>query len=123
MTDPAAPDSPQVDLPAELLQILVCPNCHAALAVDHERSELVCTGVECGLAYPVRDQIPVLLIDAARSPRAEAERARLAAEAVEQPAPTGQPAPTDQPAPTGRAAADPRGTSGDAGPTATGDQS
>jgi uncharacterized protein YbaR (Trm112 family) len=30
------------------------------------RGELVCTG--CGLAYPVRDDIPVLLVDEARKP-------------------------------------------------------
>jgi uncharacterized protein YbaR (Trm112 family) len=28
----------------------------------------VCTGEDCGLAYPVRDDIPVLLIDEARQP-------------------------------------------------------
>lgn len=58
-----------VDLDAELLEILACPQCHATLAVDHDRDELVCTGAECGLAYPVRDQIPVLLIDEARQTR------------------------------------------------------
>ena len=31
-----------------------------------EADELVCTG--CGLAYPVRDDIPVLLVDEARKP-------------------------------------------------------
>jgi hypothetical protein len=30
----------------------------------------VCTNAECGLAYPVRDDIPVLLIDEARDPAA-----------------------------------------------------
>jgi uncharacterized protein YbaR (Trm112 family) len=48
----------------ELLAILACPNCRAALRDDE--SELACTG-ECGLAYPVRDGIPVLLIHEARS--------------------------------------------------------
>ena len=55
------------ELPAEVLDLLVCPSCHAGLAWDYEASELVCTGAGCGLAYPVRDQIPVLLIDQARS--------------------------------------------------------
>ena len=36
------------------------------LAVDDEAGELVCTA--CGLAYPVRDDIPVLLVDEARRP-------------------------------------------------------
>lgn len=57
-----------VELAPELLEILACPNCHAALAVDHDRDELVCTAPDCGLAYPVRDKIPVLLIDEARRP-------------------------------------------------------
>lgn len=51
-----------------LLEILACPSCHAPLLPENETSELVCTG--CGLAYPVRDDIPVLLIDEARQPGA-----------------------------------------------------
>ena len=54
------------ELPAELLEILVCPSCHTSLAWDYEASELVCTLPSCGLAYPVRDGIPVLLVDEAR---------------------------------------------------------
>lgn len=57
-----------VDLDPALLDVLACPNCHAPLAVDHDRHELVCTGNGCGLAYPVRDGIPVLLVDEARNP-------------------------------------------------------
>ena len=53
-----------------LLEILACPNCRSPLRADHEASELVCTNAECGLAYPVRDDIPVLLVDEARSPQA-----------------------------------------------------
>ena len=41
-----------VDLAPELLEILACPNCHGALAVDHDRDELVCVAADCGLAYP-----------------------------------------------------------------------
>jgi len=51
-----------------LLDIIVCPSCRGALAVDETASELVCTS--CGLAYPVRDDIPVLLVDEARRPDA-----------------------------------------------------
>jgi uncharacterized protein len=62
-----------VDLAPELLEILACPNCHGALAVDHDRDELVCLAADCGLAYPVRQQIPVLLIDEARRPRSRTD--------------------------------------------------
>ncbi|MCL2551581.1 MAG: Trm112 family protein [Actinomycetia bacterium] len=51
-----------------LLEILACPACHAPLREDEEASELVCTSDTCGLAYPVRDEIPVLLVDEARRP-------------------------------------------------------
>jgi uncharacterized protein YbaR (Trm112 family) len=57
-----------VELAPELLEILACPNCHGAIAVDHEADELVCLAADCGLAYPVRQGIPVLLIDEARRP-------------------------------------------------------
>jgi len=63
-----------VDLAPELLEILACPNCHGALAVDHDRDELVCLAAECGLTYPVRQQIPVLLIDEARRPNSRLDR-------------------------------------------------
>ncbi len=55
-----------MNLDPALLEILVCPDCRSPLAVDEGASELVCTG--CGLAYPVRDDIPVLLVDEARRP-------------------------------------------------------
>jgi len=57
-----------VQLDPRLLEILACPQCHATLRVDEEAHELVCTSGSCGLAYPVRDDIPVLLIDEARRP-------------------------------------------------------
>ena len=54
-----------------LLAILACPACKAPLREDDVAFEgggaLTCTG--CGLAYPIRDDIPVLLVDEARSPR------------------------------------------------------
>ncbi|MEU3554523.1 Trm112 family protein [Streptomyces fragilis] len=49
-----------------LLEILACPACHAPLQERDE--ELVCTADDCALAYPVRDGIPVLLVDEARRP-------------------------------------------------------
>ncbi|MFE0632737.1 Trm112 family protein [Streptomyces sp. NPDC058864] len=53
---------------ASLLEILACPACHAPLREDVEATELICTSADCGLAYPVRDDIPVLLVDEARRP-------------------------------------------------------
>ncbi len=52
-----------------LLAILACPACHGVLRLDEadaDRPELVCTA--CGLAYPIRDEIPVLLVEEARRP-------------------------------------------------------
>jgi uncharacterized protein len=51
-----------------LLDILACPKCRSPLRADEAASELVCTGTDCGLAYPVRDDIPVLLVSEAREP-------------------------------------------------------
>jgi uncharacterized protein len=62
-----------VQLDPQLLEILACPQCHATLRVDDAAEELVCTSDTCGLAYPVRDDIPVLLIDEARRPGQGAE--------------------------------------------------
>ncbi len=59
-----------MNLDPALLEILVCPACRANLAVDESASELVCNG--CGLAYPVRDDIPVMLVDEARRPERSA---------------------------------------------------
>ncbi|WP_432135416.1 MULTISPECIES: Trm112 family protein [unclassified Streptomyces] len=53
-------------LEAGLLEILACPACHSSL--EERDAELICTGQDCGLAYPVRDGIPVLLVDEARRP-------------------------------------------------------
>jgi uncharacterized protein YbaR (Trm112 family) len=56
----------KMELEDWVLDIIVCPKCRADLRTDDAASELVCTG--CGLAYPVRDNIPVLLIEEARKP-------------------------------------------------------
>lgn len=55
-----------MNLDEQLLELIVCPACRQALAADEAAEELVCTG--CGLAYPVRNDIPVLLVDEARKP-------------------------------------------------------
>ncbi|MBK7022140.1 MAG: Trm112 family protein [Sulfuritalea sp.] len=54
---------------ARLLEILVCPVCKGPLENNKAAAELVCKG--CRLAYPVRDDIPVMLEDEARSLGAE----------------------------------------------------
>lgn len=49
----------------KLLAILVCPLCKGALRYDRTAGELICT-VDA-LAFPVRDEIPVMLVSEARS--------------------------------------------------------
>ena len=48
----------------ELLEILVCPLCKADLEMKPDQSGLKC--VECKRVYPIRDDIPVMLVDEAR---------------------------------------------------------
>ena len=48
----------------KLLAILVCPVSKAALEYDEQNQELVCKA--SGLAYPIRDDIPVMLESEAR---------------------------------------------------------
>ena len=49
---------------ARLLDILVCPICKGNLEYRKAEQELVCK--RCKLAYPIRDDIPVMLEDEAR---------------------------------------------------------
>jgi uncharacterized protein len=48
----------------KLLEILVCPLTKGPLRYDEERQELI--SEQAGLAYPIRDGIPIMLIDEAR---------------------------------------------------------
>ncbi|HWK52939.1 MAG TPA: Trm112 family protein [Hyphomicrobiales bacterium] len=48
----------------KLLSILVCPLCKSPLVYDREAGELLC--YPDGLAYPIRDGIPVMLDTEAR---------------------------------------------------------
>jgi len=50
-------------LSKDLLEIIVCPACKKPLVLKDDGSSLKCTG--CRRVYPVQDDIPVLLIDAA----------------------------------------------------------
>jgi len=56
-------------LDRQLLSLLVCPVSKAPLQLDTEKSELVCSA--SGLAYPIRDDIPVMLESEARKLSAE----------------------------------------------------
>ena len=47
----------------ELLNILVCPRCKKKITLSSDRQWLVCD--HCRLRYPIRDDIPVMLIDEA----------------------------------------------------------
>jgi len=52
-----------VSLAPQLLAVLVCPRCKGDLEYREAESSLVCNA--CRLRYPVRDDIPVLLVDEA----------------------------------------------------------
>ncbi|MFN4148929.1 MAG: Trm112 family protein [Rhodocyclaceae bacterium] len=54
-----------------LLEILVCPLCKGPLDYRKEAAELVCKA--CRLAYPIRDDIPIMLEDEARQLAPEEE--------------------------------------------------
>ena len=48
----------------KLLDLLVCPLTKGPLRYDRERQELV--SEQAGLAYPIKDGIPIMLVDEAR---------------------------------------------------------
>ncbi len=60
MTD----ETPTTQIDPHMLEVLVCPQTHARLTYDAARQELV--SKSANLAFPIRDGIPVLLVDEAR---------------------------------------------------------
>ncbi|MBI4335296.1 MAG: Trm112 family protein [Candidatus Omnitrophica bacterium] len=50
----------------ELLAILACPSCKADVRLENDK--IICVNPGCGLRYPIRDGIPVMLIDEAEKP-------------------------------------------------------
>jgi len=54
----------------KLLEILACPACKTEVRLEQER--LVC--VTCGRRYPIRDGIPVMLIEEAEQPQERLQR-------------------------------------------------
>jgi uncharacterized protein YbaR (Trm112 family) len=63
------------EIDPRLLEILVCPLTKAPLRYDRAAQELISD--EAGLAYPVRDGIPIMLVDEARQLRDEDRTKRL----------------------------------------------
>ena len=55
----------EMGIDPKLLEILVCPLTKSTLEYDAEKSELISR--EAGLAYPIRDGIPIMLPDEART--------------------------------------------------------
>jgi len=60
-----APESRGAQVDPKLLEILVCPVTHTRLRYDAEKQELISDAA--GLAYPIRDGIPIMLQDEARA--------------------------------------------------------
>jgi uncharacterized protein len=68
MSEPTPSTPPQnaaeASIDPRLLEILVCPATRTKLVWNRETNELVSRAA--GLAYPVRDGVPILLVDEAR---------------------------------------------------------
>ena len=70
MTQPPQPEGGAAADPADrgydrhMLEALVCPQTHARLTFDAAAGELISRAAH--LAYPIRDGIPVMLVDEAR---------------------------------------------------------
>lgn len=50
-------------LPEQLLELLACPKCKGRIEYRRDESRILCQN--CRLSYPVRDGIPIMLIDEA----------------------------------------------------------
>ena len=65
MSDALAPLALTADVDPRLLEILVCPVTHGPLVYDREAGELISQGAK--LAYPIRDGVPIMLREEART--------------------------------------------------------
>jgi uncharacterized protein len=54
----------QLPISERLLEVLICPACKAKVELKADGSGLKC--VQCNRVYPIRDDIPVMLIDEAK---------------------------------------------------------
>ena len=59
------PTPPPAEIDPRLLEVLVCPVTRAPLFYDRARGELVSNAAK--LAYPIRDGVPIMLPEEARS--------------------------------------------------------
>jgi len=64
-----APEHPEPDVDPRVLEILVCPLTKTTLHYDREANELISEAAR--LAFPIRDGVPVMLIDEARDLNAD----------------------------------------------------
>ncbi len=64
MPDTSETENPATGVDPKLLEILVCPVSHQPLRYDAQAQELISDAA--GLAYPIRDGIPIMLQDEAR---------------------------------------------------------
>jgi uncharacterized protein YbaR (Trm112 family) len=53
----------EMPISKELLDILACPKCKGDIFLNQKEDGLICKA--CGLLYPIKDDIPVMLIDEA----------------------------------------------------------
>ena len=68
MTDPHPDAAPRPAFDRHMLEALVCPVTHGRLDYDAARQELVSR--TAGLAFPIRDGIPIMLVGEARQIKA-----------------------------------------------------
>ncbi|GGM01477.1 Trm112 family protein [Pseudooceanicola nanhaiensis] len=70
MTEANVPPVPETTAPSapafdrRMLEALICPESHTTLSYDQDANELVSEAA--GLAYPIRNGIPIMLVDEAR---------------------------------------------------------
>jgi len=57
-------DTPKPDIDPKLLEALICPMSRTPLRYDRKAQELI--SERAGLAYPIRDGVPIMLPDEAR---------------------------------------------------------
>ena len=56
----------------ELLDILACPACKGNIVYDQDNEKLICQ--KCDRRYPIRDGIPVMLVDEAELPNGKEKK-------------------------------------------------